>query len=125
QPRADRFLPAQPTGLAAEDEEHGLRHVLRVLFVADDPPTDAEDHRPVSPHQRRERLAVTAIGEPLDQFAIWQLVLARFRDVARALDHERRESVGHDEPAEETPLDIMLPGTGRIRRAFLANGADV
>ena len=68
QPRAQRVPDAEPARLAEQDQECGLERVVDVLGVAEDPPTDAQHHRAVPLHQRREgRFAVVpaALREPL------------------------------------------------------------
>jgi hypothetical protein len=73
QPGAEQVRVADRPGLSGQDEEDGLESVLSVMVVAQELPADAQDHRPMSGHDRGEgglvgRLA--AGGEPLEQFAV-------------------------------------------------------
>ena len=61
-------------GLAGQDEEGGLEGVLRVVEVAQYAPADAQHHRRVPPHQRREGRLVTVTGEAIQQERVGQVV---------------------------------------------------
>ena len=53
EPARDRVAPIE-LAAAGQDEERGLEGVLGVVRVAEQPAADAEDHRPMLPHQGRE-----------------------------------------------------------------------
>ena len=46
---------ADRSGLAHQDQESRLERVLHIVRVAEDAAADPQHHRPVTPHQRRER----------------------------------------------------------------------
>ncbi len=78
EPAPERLLGAERTRLANQDEEGGLESVVGVVLVAEDPPTDPQDHRPVSLHQDPEGgsaagspVAVTA-AEAIQELAVSQ-----------------------------------------------------
>ncbi len=58
-----------------QDEERGLKCVLRILRVAERPPTDAQHHRPVPMHQlfeRRLRVVASRRDEPVQKWPVRQ-----------------------------------------------------
>jgi hypothetical protein len=74
QPVAQQVGVADRTGLAGQDEEDGLEGVLGMLRVAQDLAADAQHHRTVPAHQRRERglagRVAPAGGVPLQELAV-------------------------------------------------------
>jgi hypothetical protein len=64
QPVADRVLPAHRRRLTGQNDEGGLKCVLRLLFVAQHAATNAEHQRPVPSHEGGERSLVALRGEP-------------------------------------------------------------
>ncbi len=68
QPAPDRLAAADRTSLTGQDQERRLRCILGVVLVVEYLPADAQDHRSVAIHQRREgclsRL-VPLLGESL------------------------------------------------------------
>ena len=75
-PARDGIGLADRRGPAGEDEERGLKGVLGVVRIAKDLLADAQHHRCVPFHQRREgRLIgpVLAVNEPLDELGVGQV----------------------------------------------------
>jgi hypothetical protein len=57
----------QPAGLASQEEERRLKGVLGRMNIAEQPPGDAEDHRPVPPDELRKGDLVAVVDEPGEQ----------------------------------------------------------
>jgi hypothetical protein len=55
---------------AREDEESGLEGVLGIMEVVKDAAADAQDHRPMSAHQRCEGRLIAGSDETSEQLAI-------------------------------------------------------
>ena len=75
EPGGQRIPPPDRSRLAGQDEEGGLEGVLGVVHVTEHAPADAEDHRPVSFHQRGEgQLGGLAVAgrEPVEQLPVGQ-----------------------------------------------------
>ena len=51
QPARDRSAPADGPGPVGQDEEDGLKGILRIVRVVKNAPTDPKHHRAVSDHQ--------------------------------------------------------------------------
>ena len=67
EPAADLLGLADRPGFSGEDKKRRLEGILRILFVAEQPPAQAEDHSPVALHEHGERQPVPTSGELLDQ----------------------------------------------------------
>ncbi len=55
---------------AKQDDKGSLKGVLRVGAAAEQAAADAEDERPVAPHQRRERLLLPGGDKALQELAV-------------------------------------------------------
>jgi hypothetical protein len=65
-------VPPDRGGAAGQHEEGRLRGVLGLMLVADDLPTEAHDHRPMSLDQGREGVLIALGGELLEELPIAQ-----------------------------------------------------
>jgi hypothetical protein len=65
-PPADRLPPPDGVRLPGENEEHGLKRILRVRVIAEDPPARGKYERAVPPDERREREFVSRCGKEID-----------------------------------------------------------
>lgn len=72
EPITDLFARANHGGTSREHQEYCLKGVLRKVPVADHAPADAEYHRPMPPHQRRERRLIAHPDEFAKQLPIGQ-----------------------------------------------------
>ncbi len=70
QPAADRSLSPDRARLACQGEEGGLESILGILGMAEQPPADAQHHRPMAPQQQLERRRVALRYEALQQLLI-------------------------------------------------------
>ena len=98
-------------GFTGQHQERGLEGVVGVLRVAEDLPADAEDHRPVALHQRREGRLVGSVPqrqEPLNELPV-------------------REVADHTEPQEggELVRKVMTYRSARHRHGLLFWGSDL
>jgi hypothetical protein len=59
-------------GLFHQDQERGLERVLGVVRFTQDPPADAQDHRPVPRHQRLDGPGIPLAEEPLKELRVRQ-----------------------------------------------------
>ena len=55
QPAAERIVISHRPGSTRQDEKRGLKGVFSKVGVSKQPPADAQNHRPVPFHQRRQR----------------------------------------------------------------------
>jgi hypothetical protein len=110
QPRPDRDARPEGRGLAGEHQEGGLEGVLRVVGVAEQPPTDAEHHRPVAGDQLGERRGVGPPGEPVEQLGIGRLV--RRVDRPAQPPQERPDGLAHGHPARIVCGHRIMPRRG-------------
>ncbi len=103
QPAAHRFGATQRSRFAAEDEKDGLKSILGVVGIVQDTLTDAQHHRSMPPHQRRESVLIAPGGEALDQFAVRQAFRPRGgregtkilpQQMGRFARHDRTSSAG-------------------------------
>ena len=97
EPGAEGVPDPEAGGLLDQDQEGRLERVERVVGVGQPGATDAQDHRPVAVHQRRERQfrrLAPVVREPLQQLAVGQ--------VADHADVEQRADLPQDGPI---PLD--------------------
>jgi hypothetical protein len=60
----------QGRGTAEEDKEGRLEGVLDVVGVVEQSATHSQHHRPMTAHQRCERLLLAPGREPCQQFAV-------------------------------------------------------
>jgi hypothetical protein len=56
--------------LAAEHQERCLKRILGVLGLVKDAAADAQDHRPMPPHQGGEGGLIALAGKTLQQLAV-------------------------------------------------------
>jgi hypothetical protein len=75
QPAPDGVPLADGRGLAGEDQERGLEHVLRVLVVPEDRQRGVENGPAVSLDQGSERRLVPVSGEPLQQVVVGEVAV--------------------------------------------------
>ena len=59
-------------GLADEDEERRLEGILGVVMIGQQAAADAQDHRAMPRHQRRESRLLSAVEVTLQELAIGQ-----------------------------------------------------
>src|SRR5262249_41338817 len=76
EPGADGALAVERRGLACEDEEDGLEHVLGVLGAGEHAAARPQHEWPVAAHERLERGGVAAVGEALQQLTVGERVAA-------------------------------------------------
>ena len=70
QPSGDRFLLPHGIGLLQQDQERRLEGILRILLVAQDPATDAPNHRSMAVHQGSKGGLVTGGKEAGQERAV-------------------------------------------------------
>jgi hypothetical protein len=70
EPGGDEVTIADRSGSPDQDEERGLKGVVDVVRVGQDPPADAQDHRPELRHERLERRLIASDREPFEELAI-------------------------------------------------------
>jgi hypothetical protein len=101
EPGGQQLALADRVGLLDQDQERGLECVLDVAGVAEQPPGDPEDHRPVPAHQGLEgglgRLGASG-GEPFEQLAV---------------GHRRGRAVA-EQPVDLTDRVPRLPARHRL-----------
>ncbi len=97
QPRRDAVAPADGAGFAGQDEKGRLEDVLRVLFLAQQPPADVEDERTVALDQRGKGGLFAPAGEAHQQVAVTEFGrgagAGEVMDVAQQVSHF---GPGHD-----------------------------
>ena len=111
QPVADRIAAADGRGLADQQEERRLEGVGRIVRIAQDPPADAQDHRPVPLQQRREgRLGfrrVVPAEEPRQERTV-----AEVTDRTHAVEHPEltgQDAAGSFTIHRENPFEPRNP----------------
>ena len=116
EPPPERIVHADLRGLAGQHEEHRLERIRRGVVVAQHPAADAQDHRAVPLHQRRERRLgrgdILPAEEPRQQLGI--------RQPADGADVEQRlQVVGGSSPL---PLSYLArPSRGQPFYPFYAS----
>ena len=70
QPAPQGVSSPDRAALLDQDQEGRLEGVLGIVRVAQDPPADAQDHRPVPPHQRLEGPGVALGEETLEELRV-------------------------------------------------------
>src|SRR5262249_57789946 len=93
---------------AEEDEEGGLKSVLGGVGVAQQPATDAQHHRAVPAHQRRERRLVALAGEAAQQLAVAGAV-RRPDEPPDVPQHRVEWLVVHERPLPPRSTPKILP----------------
>ena len=85
EPATDRGSLVDRSGLAHQDQEGRLERVFHVVRVVEDPTADSQHHRPMPPHQRRERELgrIVATGREL----LEELRIGQVRADANPEDH--------------------------------------
>jgi hypothetical protein len=79
-----------------QDEERGLEGVLGLVGIVQKAPAHAQHHRPVPPHQRRERRRVLGNHKALQEVLIGQVaVWRRTSDLAQERDQGARRFTRH------------------------------
>jgi hypothetical protein len=104
EPRSQAIADPEPPAFASEDQKRRLKGVHRFVFVAEDAPADAENHRPMPLDDRFKRrfgLFARSRGEPLEQLAVGQ--------AGCGPDLEK-----HPEPSARHPVSHWLTLPGRL-----------
>ncbi len=70
QPAPQAVSPPDRAAFLDQDQEGGLEGVLGVVWVAQDRPADAQDHRPMPSHQHFEGPAVAPGEETLEELRV-------------------------------------------------------
>jgi hypothetical protein len=104
--------PAQRAGLAGEDEEGGLKGILRRVNVAEHAPAQALHHRAVTLHQRPKRGLVALPGITVQQLRVG---VRRIRDAVQ---------LGHD-PVQRQRHEVILRGLIDLSVTLLSGHPDV
>ncbi len=122
---------AQPVGVAdrarppRQDEEGGLEGVLGIMAIAQELAADAQHHRPVSGHQRRESglgpQGPAAADEPLDELAVREPGdRAAGEERLDLPDHRRRQRWHHGRQSpRRRPRITSIPSLGTVGRTVL------
>ena len=76
-------MPANRTALANQGKERGLKGVLGVVSMTQQPPADAEDHPAMPRHQPLERGLVAESKEMLQKVRIRSVAWSRRGKFAR------------------------------------------
>jgi hypothetical protein len=77
EPAAHRVGALQGSRFATKNEKDSLKRILGGVGIVQDALADAQHHRPMSPHQRREGVLIAPGGEALDQLSIRQTIRPR------------------------------------------------
>src|SRR5438105_420485 len=86
------------SGLASQDEEGSLEGVFHVLLLVLNPPTDAEDHWPVPPHQRLEGGLALLLNKAVQQLPVRERIGRRLRrQTAKMFDDDVQMPGSHAE----------------------------
>jgi hypothetical protein len=83
-------LSADGAGLSSEEEKGCLKGVVGIVFIAEDAPADAANHRPMALNQGSKRMIVTVAAEALEQAS----VVGRFDRGADQSADETQGSIG-------------------------------
>src|SRR5262245_51020084 len=71
-PRSEPIRLPQMCGLADQQQKRRLEGVLGILSVPQQPPTNAENHRPITPHQDGKCLLVSMTAELSQELTVLQ-----------------------------------------------------
>ena len=91
QPGSQRVAHPEAAGLAHQNQESGLKGILRVVRIGQYAPANAQDHRPMPLDQGGERLLgrIAPLGrEPLEKLAVGQLTDRADREECAKLPHD-------------------------------------
>ena len=123
EPRADRVDAPDRPGLADQHQERRLEGVLHVVEVAERPPADGQDHRPVPLHQGLERHGVAAGEEPVQELLIALPGDDPLAEQRPDLPQRRARGESRHEPVPFLQ-SMVSPMTSTIKRAPRRPAAD-
>ena len=72
QPRSDGIAPSNRRSFAGQKQEGGLKDILGVLLVVQQPPTDIENEGAVTLNESGESVFLALADEPLEKIAVGQ-----------------------------------------------------
>jgi hypothetical protein len=75
QPGAERVGPAEPTCLAHQQQERGLKGVVGVVAVVQHAPADAQHHWAMPSYQHGKGFLVALVGKPFEEPPIAQFII--------------------------------------------------
>ena len=87
---------------SGQDQENGLKGIVCVVDVAEQPAADALDQRPMPPHQDRKRPIVVLLDEPFQEELIRQIsARGTGGELVNVMDDGIECGSGHDFPQEK------------------------
>ena len=101
EPARERIARSDRCALSEQDHEDGLKRVVNVSRVSKRGETDADDHRPVPPHEQFECRLVARRQEPLQERTVAQVAdppgaeerLEVLRDLAGGFERHAPETL--------------------------------
>ncbi len=106
-------MQADRTGSAGQNQKRRLEGVVGRMFVAQRPPTNAEDERPVTTDQRPKRLMI-----PSDECAEQEGVGLGVRRLAAEAPDESIGKVRHGGPRGRDTGYSVMPGATKTAHHF-------